>query len=133
MSQQNYRTTASDLGGCSDRFGSCCLQIQIGRFPLCFLICVYLWLNVMATKRGRDRKNGELGTIGTMNDRILFSTTNRTNHTNVKARVYLFVRFVLFVVKSHPSLTQRVGMKATIRHILGRDDRISSTKRPSLQ
>jgi hypothetical protein len=129
MSQQIYRTTASDWEAA--RIGSAVVASKsklVG--SLCvYLICVYLWLNMLATKRGRDRKNGELGTIGTMNARILFSTTNRTNHTNVKARVYLFVRFVLFVVKSHPSLTQRVGMKATIRHILGRAGRISSVAR----
>lgn len=89
MSQQNYRTTASDWEAA--RIGSAVVASKsklVG--SLCvYLICVYLWLNVMATKRGGDRKNGELGTIGTMNARILFSTTSRTNHTNVKARVYL--------------------------------------------
>ena len=72
MSQQNYRTTASDWEAA--RIGSAVVASKsklVG--SLCvYLICVYLWLNVMATKRGGDRKNGELGTIGTMNARILF-------------------------------------------------------------
>jgi hypothetical protein len=72
MSQQIYRTTASDWEAA--RIGSAVVASKsklVG--SLCvYLICVYLWLNMMATKRGRDRKNGELGTIGTMNARIFF-------------------------------------------------------------